>query len=154
MFALLRNLFGGSSDRTSKSVARSRLHFVLVQDRAGLTVDEMAAFKRELVGVIEKYFVIDEQGFDIDYRRDSESTTLLINSPVIVRRQDSPGFSAGAKRTKRDDKASLNGSAASISTEAISDPNKQIMISVVPEVVSENSGSVASAGVPLVTEGR
>jgi len=83
--ALKKRLFGDSN--ASKSVAKSRLHFVLVQDRAGLTNDEMAVFKEEMVRVIEKYFVIDKEGFDIKYHRLADTTTLLINSPVIVRRQ-------------------------------------------------------------------
>jgi septum formation topological specificity factor MinE len=60
---------------------------VLVQDRAGLTNEEMALFKEEMVKVIERYFVIDKEGFDIKYHRLADTTTLLINSPVIVRRQ-------------------------------------------------------------------
>jgi cell division topological specificity factor len=94
-----RNTQARASERAqSKSLARSRLHFVLVQDRTGLGNDEMARFKSELVAVIEKYFLIDKQGFDIDYKREADTTTLLINSPVIVRRQDSPGGQVGAKR--------------------------------------------------------
>ena len=93
----LRNLFGNS--KASKVQAKNRLHFVLVQDRAGLSQDELTKFKREMIDVLEKYFVIDEQGFDISYKRSSDSTTLLINSPIIVRRQDAPGHIAGS-RTK------------------------------------------------------
>ena len=75
---LKQKLFG--LDNSSKDLAKSRLHFVLVQDRTGLTNEEMAGFKEEMVKVIEK------DGFDISYHRDVETTTLLINSPVIVRR--------------------------------------------------------------------
>ncbi len=82
--ALKKRLFG--SDNESKSVAKSRLHFVLVQDRTGLTNEEMAVFRQEMVKVIERYFVIDKEGFDIKYHRLADTTTLLINSPVIVRR--------------------------------------------------------------------
>jgi cell division topological specificity factor len=83
----LRKLFTGrAADGNSKSLAKSRLSFVLVQDRTGLTPEEMTKFKKELVGVIEKYFQIDEDGFDIAYKRETDSTTLLINSPVVVRR--------------------------------------------------------------------
>ena len=82
--ALKKLLFGGNNE--SKDVAKSRLHFVLVQDRTGLTNEEMAGFREEMVKVIEKYFVIDKEGFDIKYHRLADTTTLLINSPVIVRR--------------------------------------------------------------------
>ena len=86
MFESLRErLFGG---RSSKANAKSRLHFVLVQDRTGLSGDEMSLFKKEMVSVIEKYFVIDKSAFDIDYRREGDTTTLLINSPVVVKLQE------------------------------------------------------------------
>lgn len=90
MFNALKKVFGNivsGSAEDSKNLAKSRLHFVLVQDRTGLNNDEIANFKKELVSVIEKYFVIDENGFDINYRRDNDTTTLLINSPIVVRRQ-------------------------------------------------------------------
>ena len=86
MFAAIKRRLLGR-DAASKTLAKSRLHFVLVQDRTGLTNEEMAGFKEEMVKVIEKYFVIDKDGFDIKYQRESDFTTLLINSPVIVRRQ-------------------------------------------------------------------
>lgn len=101
MFAELRERFFGNGKlgaaKQSKSMAKSRLHFVLVQDRSGLTTDDMAAFKQELVAVISRYFVIDESGFDVNYKRDSDTSTLLINSPVVVRRQDAPGHAVGAR---------------------------------------------------------
>jgi len=84
VFTQLRErLFGASQ---SKAVAKSRLHFVLVQDRSGLSNDEMARFKKELVGVIKKFFFIEDTGIEIDYQRDQDSTTLVINSPVLRRR--------------------------------------------------------------------
>ena len=102
--ALKEKLFGGK--RASKSLAKSRLHFVLVQDRTGLTNDEMIGFKQEMISVIEKYFVIDKEGFDITYQREMDTTTLLINSPVIVRRQEAgPSHEVGSKREKRRNKA-------------------------------------------------
>jgi len=86
--ALRTKLFGNSRD-ASKSTARSRLHFVLVQDRAGLTNEELSRFKEEMVDVIERYFVVKKDGFDISYERKGETTTMLINSPIIVRKQGS-----------------------------------------------------------------
>lgn len=84
-------------DKDTSSTARNRLHFVLVQDRAGLNTDELAQFKREMISVIENYFVIDENGFDISYKRSRETTTLLINSPIIVRRQEAVKGIVGAR---------------------------------------------------------
>lgn len=70
----------------STANAKSRLHFVLVQDRAGLQPEELNAFRREMIDVINKYFQIDEKNFDISYQRGDETTTLVINSPVTLRR--------------------------------------------------------------------
>jgi cell division topological specificity factor MinE len=95
--ALKKKLFGESNE--SKETAKSRLHFVLVQDRTGLTNEEMAGFREEMVKVIEKYFVIDKEGFDIKYHRLADTTTLLINSPVIVRRSTSGSGSKSARVT-------------------------------------------------------
>ena len=93
--ALVKKIFGGN-DKKSRSLAKSRLHFVLVQDRTGLTNDQMAQFRKELVEVIQRYFIIDETGFDISYERHEESTTLLINSPVVVKRQEAIGGNVGS----------------------------------------------------------
>ncbi len=87
MFAALKQKIFGSNS-SSKGLAKSRLHFVLVNDRTGLTGDEMAQFKRELVGVIERFFEINPEGFDVSYKREEGMTTLLINSPVLVRRKE------------------------------------------------------------------
>ena len=109
MFTALKGLFFGSNktanSSSSKSLAKSRLSFVLVQDRTGLTPEEMTKFKREMVDVIEKYFEIDEHGFDISYKRETDTTTLLINSPVIVRRRDP------AKRAKIEASKAAEGAA-------------------------------------------
>ena len=99
MFEKLRaKLFGHKS---SSNLAKSRLHFVLVQDRTGLNNQELSSFKGEMLKVIEKYFVIDKSGFDVSYKRAGETTTLYINSPIIVRRQDSLGHDVGARKSKR-----------------------------------------------------
>lgn len=99
---------GFGRDRHSKSLAKSRLSFVLVQDRTGLTQDEISAFKKEMVAVIEKYFVIDETGLDVSYKRETDSTMLIINSPVVVKRQDAMKHLVGAKHRNSADKTPVN----------------------------------------------
>ena len=96
MLRVLKNLF--SKESGSKTQAKNRLQFVLVQDRAGLNNEELASFRKELLNVIEKYFIVKEGDFGIDYKRDGNTTKLTIKSPVL------------AKRTvvKQDDKSSNN----------------------------------------------
>lgn len=101
MLKAIRSWFQTDGKDKSKASARSRLSFVLVQDRTGLNNDELASFKKEMIGVIERYFVIDESGFDIDYKRHSDTTTLVINSPIVVRRQDMPTMSGVGSEAKR-----------------------------------------------------
>lgn len=99
MLATLRDKIFGNH-RQSKSVAKSRLHFVLVQDRTGLTNEQMAGFKSEILDVLERYFVIDKQAFDVQYQREFDTTTLVINSPVIVNRKESVNGEIGARSKK------------------------------------------------------
>lgn len=89
-------VFGGSEvlgrfknifKKDSGSKAKSRLHFVLVQDRSGLSGEQMAEFKEEIMNIVGKYFTIDKSGFDVTYKREENSTTLLINSPVVANRE-------------------------------------------------------------------
>lgn len=108
MLRSIRKLLFGPGKK-SKNVAKNRLHFVLVQDRAGLTNEEMALFKKEILQVIEKYFVVDKQAFDIAYKRDTDTTTLIINSPVIVNRKATPGGQVGAKNKKERTNAVTSG---------------------------------------------
>jgi len=112
VFTALKNKFLGKKKRDSRSLAKSRLHFVLVQDRTGMGSDELANFKKELVAVIDKYFIVDKQGFDIAYEREKETTTLLINSPVVVRRQQGIKHQVGARRSKKRKRARTQAQAA------------------------------------------
>lgn len=84
MFGALRERFFKTS--SSNKAAKSRLQFVLVQDRAGLNGEDMKAFREELMEVIDRYFEVHKEGFDVSYQKNGEITTLLINSPVVIKR--------------------------------------------------------------------
>jgi len=128
VFNRFKRFFGASNtiadtnfNSGSKSKAKSRLQFVLVQDRASLSSEQMVAFKSELVDVIERYFVVDKEKFDIDYRRNGETTTLLINSPVLIKKEDSQ-IRARAKVTVKDTPATSPVSTSDISkTDAVTE---------------------------------
>lgn len=91
---LWQMIFGSAAaDTASNQQAKSRLHFVLVQDRSGLNSQEMASFKEELVSVVGKYFQIEKDAFDISYKREGDATALVINSPVLVRKTKGKGGS-------------------------------------------------------------
>jgi cell division topological specificity factor len=76
---LTARLFG---TKLSNVAAKNRLQMVLVQDRSGLTSIEMELFKKDLLGVISKYFVIENKSLDVEWKRTDSETELVINTPI------------------------------------------------------------------------
>jgi cell division topological specificity factor len=71
----------------SKDTARKRLRVILVLDRVGLAPEQMEAMKRDIVGAVSKYLVVDEESVEMDMKRLDESLVLASNIQVkdIVR---------------------------------------------------------------------
>lgn len=76
-------LFGAA--RQSHQAAKNRLQMVLVQDRSGLSSEEMELFRKDLLEVISRYFVMEKTRLDIEWQRNELSTALIINTPVVGR---------------------------------------------------------------------
>jgi cell division topological specificity factor len=70
------------SNRFSHATAKNRLQMVLVQDRSGLSSQDMEKFKKDLLEVISKYFEIENTTLQVDWERTSNETALVINTPV------------------------------------------------------------------------
>ena len=49
----------------SKDGAKERLHLVLMQDRANVSADFLELMKQEIIDVIKKYIVVDENSIDV-----------------------------------------------------------------------------------------
>ena len=49
----------------SKDNAKERLHLVLMQDRANVSADFLELMKQEIIDVIKKYIVVDENSIDV-----------------------------------------------------------------------------------------
>ena len=79
----LRTLFWGK--RFSNKTAKNRLQMVLVQDRSGLTSKDMDFFKKDLLEVISKYFVVETKNLQIEWKRSDSATALVINTPITGR---------------------------------------------------------------------
>ena len=75
----LRSLF---KSKESKGNAKSRLEVVLVQDRSGLSTQDMKNFKKQLLEVMQKYFVIDKKDLDIEWQREGNNTALVVNTAL------------------------------------------------------------------------
>ena len=88
MFEELKSrLFG---KRFSKLNAKNRLQMVLVQDRSGLSPNEMELFKKDLMNVLSKYFLIESKHLEVDWKRTDNETALVINTPITGRLKVAP----------------------------------------------------------------
>ena len=62
--AFIKKLFGNTN---SKQIAKNRLQMVLVQDRSGLTSEEMESFRKDLLEVISRYFSLEKRSVEIEW---------------------------------------------------------------------------------------
>lgn len=83
MFTKLKSLL--FNDKFSHETAKNRLQMVLVQDRSGLSSQDMDFFKKDLIEVIQKYFVLERNSLDVEWQREQGCTALVINTPVMSR---------------------------------------------------------------------
>ncbi len=83
MFGNLKTLLLGK--RFTNETAKNRLQMVLVQDRSGMTSKDMDFFKRDLMEVISKYFVVETKNLQVEWKRYESTTALVINTPVVGR---------------------------------------------------------------------
>ena len=73
----------------SRNTAKERLHLVLMQDRANVSVDFLELMKQEIIEVIKKYIDIDETSIDVELtNQENEDGTngapvLYANIPII-----------------------------------------------------------------------
>ena len=70
MFESIMNFFKKMTKKEeqtlkSKDAAKERLHLVLMQDRANVSVDFLELMKQEIIDVIKKYIEIDEKEIDV-----------------------------------------------------------------------------------------
>jgi len=91
------NRFFGRENETSKSVAKERLRLVLVHDRLDMSEHVMDALRVDLIAVIGKYLVIDENALDVTLTREDKSVALVANIPILNVRQQRQNEPAAAK---------------------------------------------------------
>ena len=84
MRELLRWLFGLSEKdiQTSSEIARQRLRLVLIQDRIELAPDMMQQMKQEILEVVSRYMVVDDDFIEFEVRRLEELVMLVSNIEV------------------------------------------------------------------------
>ncbi len=74
---------------SSKDVAKKRLRFALVYDKLEVTDDILVSLQNDIVGVISKYFEIDENSISLDVTKEKDQSALVFNSPIIAARRRS-----------------------------------------------------------------
>ena len=78
----------------SKDPAKERLHLVLMQDRANVSADFLELMKQEIIDVIKKYIVVDEEAIDVRLTNlENEDGTngapsLFANIPIVNIKND------------------------------------------------------------------
>ena len=78
----------------SKDAAKERLHLVLMQDRANVSADFLELMKQEIIDVIKKYIVVDEDTIDVRLtnQANEDGTTgapsLYANIPIVNIKND------------------------------------------------------------------
>ena len=78
----------------SKDAAKERLHLVLMQDRANVSADFLELMKQEIIDVVKKYIVVDEETIDVRLtNQENEDGTngapsLFANIPIVNIKND------------------------------------------------------------------
>ena len=82
MWNNIKSLLSGKS---SRDVAKGRLHLVLAHDRSGLEGGRLQEMREELAAVIAKYVSIDAEAVDIQIETRSRQTQLTVSSAITAR---------------------------------------------------------------------
>jgi cell division topological specificity factor len=71
--------------KTSREVAKGRLHLVLAHDRAGLEGARLQEMRAEIAAVIARYVDIDAEAVEIQIETRSRETQLTVSSRIQAR---------------------------------------------------------------------
>lgn len=71
--------------KSSRDVAKGRLHLVLAQDRTGLEGARLQDMRAEIAAVIAKYVTIDADAVEIHIETQDRQTQLTVSSTLASR---------------------------------------------------------------------
>ena len=77
----IKNLFG----KSSREVAKGRLHLVLAQDRTGLEGGRLDELRTEIALVLARYVNIDADAVEIHIETHSRETQLQVSTSIVPR---------------------------------------------------------------------
>ncbi len=73
------------SGKSSRDVAKGRLHLVLAQDRTGLDGARLQEMRAEIAAVIAKYVPIETEAVEIHIETQDRQTQLTVSSTLASR---------------------------------------------------------------------
>ncbi|HVK77883.1 MAG TPA: cell division topological specificity factor MinE [Kofleriaceae bacterium] len=73
------------SGKSSRDVAKGRLHLVLAHDRAGLEGGRLEEMRAEIAAVIARFVPIDAEAVEIQIESRMRETQLTVSSPIQPR---------------------------------------------------------------------
>lgn len=99
----IQKLFGNNS-QTPKAVAKDRLKFVLLHDRADIPAPMMEQMRRDILAVLSRYVEIDEEALEVNLEQADTEMALVASIPirrVITHLSDSPNGTEGNREAER-----------------------------------------------------
>ena len=122
--SFFKKLSKKNNPKESSTMAKERLHLVLMQDRANVSVDFLELMRQEIIEVIKKYIDIDEKAIDVKLtNKTNEDGTigapaLYANIPIITIKDEARKVGNAQANVIKDDKKENN-------TEKKQEPEKQ-----------------------------
>lgn len=95
MTSLLSRIFGRSR-KGSGTTAKDRLRFVLQHDRINLPPERMEQMKAEILAVIAKYLVVDQERVEMALEQRDRMHSKLIAEIPVAKEQHGPPKSAAS----------------------------------------------------------
>ena len=79
---LLSQLENSDLEEATKETAVKRLQLVLIQDRLDMPADKMDAMKQEILEVVSRYLVVEDEFMEFEIRQLDELVVLVSNIEV------------------------------------------------------------------------
>lgn len=140
MTSLLSRIFGRSR-KGSGTTAKDRLRFVLQHDRINLPPERMEQMKAEILAVIAKYLVVDQERVEMALEQRDRMHSKLVAEIPVAKEQHGPAKSATAPAAQNSDGAAENG--ADDSAKARQKESKHDTEDAKPEVKADHVDDVA-----------
>lgn len=83
LYSKVLNFFQVEKGEDTKSIASNRLKLVLMHDRTKLDPLTLEKMRSEMVEVISKYVVIDNELLELNLAGEGDSIALMLNIPVV-----------------------------------------------------------------------